>query len=52
MCSTCLSTEEYNAICAFKSNSMFVHQRQAKTQSPNIYTAIVLLFYAQGRRMT
>lgn len=42
MCSTCLRAGESNAICAFKSNPMFVYQRQVKTQSTNIYTKLVL----------
>lgn len=50
MCSTCLRTGESNAICAFKSNPMFFYQRQVKTQTTNIYTNLVLLFHAQGRR--
>lgn len=50
MCNTCLHTGEFNAICAFKSNLMFVYQRQVKTQSTNLYTKLVLLFHAQGRK--
>lgn len=50
MCSMCLYTGESDDICAFKSNLIFVYQRQVKTQSSNIYTKFVLLFHAQGMR--